>query len=563
MYSDIRVGRAVLAPVVIGAVVNLPGRSEQGAGSIIAFGRIAGVTVAGDFNGDIISYTGGLGPVTITNGSFLPGNLIAAYDGNVESVTITNGNLYGNITSDYNITAVRVVAGADGIFGDVGVNPFIPGGEAYDALRSKLPPGVAIDATYQGPRLTAGHNLVSFVVTNGSVFEASFHAGRAIAAVSITGSVGNDTITPGYGSYFTAGASIDAVAITGGADAAVFLAGVVGLGADNRPGGLGVNADTLRAGTISIISADRAESRIAGVDTAPTGSRTHRGQPAIRSSPASTAAVAARNGGHGPRVWASPRHRRRAVLVSGTGLPFFNMRSVYALPSLTCRRPTSTTIDGVGIAAHRWRRPAPSPSGASRPSCSPARARPSSTSRPRVISAGRRRRLSVSSSTGVLRLRHHPPPTPWARYHAGRDRRRLGRLHRRRGHLLVRSSPRGSVVFGGDAGTLAFASLSGGTSRPGVRSVDGDYSASAARPRARSRRLPLRRQRHDRGARTAGHRGRPRHHHLRRHPPRERASRGGAIARSPRASASRGCRPRFIRGICRRRGLRTPRSWRA
>ena len=524
------------------------------------------MTVAGDFNGDIISYTGGLGPVTITNGSFLPGNLIAAYDGNVESVTITNGNLYGNITSDYNITAVRVVAGADGIFGDVGVNPFIPGGEAYDALRSKLPPGVAIDATYQGPRLTAGHNLVSFVVTNGSVFEASFHAGRAIAAVSITGSVGNDTITPGYGSYFTAGASIDAVAITGGADAAVFLAGVVGLGADNRPGGLGVNADA-PAGTIGLDRHRRIAQNLvlAGVDTSPTGSRTHRGQPAIRRSPASTLAVAARNGGHGPRHLGFAFGIAAArFTVSGTGLPFFNMRSVYALPSLTCRRPTSTTIDGgVGAGTIAGRRPAPSPSAPRRPSCSPARARPSSTSRPRVISAGRRRRLSVSSSTGVLRLRHHPGPTPWARYHAGRDRRRLGRLHRRRGHLLVRRSPRRSVVFGGDAGTLAFASLSGGTSRLGVRSVDGDYSASAARPRARSRRLPLRRQRHDREARTAGHRGRPRHHHLRRHPPRERASRGPLIARSPRASASRGCRPRFIRGICRRRGLRTPRSWRA
>jgi hypothetical protein len=254
LYSDLRVGGSITGAVTLGGVVNTPAQPLAGQGSIIAFGRIASVISLGDFGGDIISYSGGIGNVAITNGSFLAGRGISAFDGSIDAITITNGNLYGNVFADYNLTSLRVVAGADGVFGDIGVNPALSQGTPVDARRNQLPPGVFARIGVQGPTIFAGLEVVSVVVTNGSVFETTIGAGRVVRSVAITGSLANDGLTAGTGSFIYAGDLVDRVTITGSADRVAFVAGVVSLGADGLLGGTGLNADTIKSGTVNSVT---------------------------------------------------------------------------------------------------------------------------------------------------------------------------------------------------------------------------------------------------------------------------------------------------------------------
>lgn len=254
LYADLRVGEAILGPVTIGGASNKPSNNLVGQGSIIAFRSIASVVINGDFDGDILSYTGGIASVAINNGSLLPGNTIAAYDGNLTSVIITNGNLYGNVHADYDLTLLRVVASADGIFGDIGVNPAFSDLDTYDALRNRLPAGVGEATGYQGPRISAGYNIVSVSTSNGSAFESSFVAGRNITSINIAGSVGNDTLSTGKGTFFAAGDEIVNVTITGNALDSAFVAGLVSLGSDNRPGGTNGAADIIKSGSITRVN---------------------------------------------------------------------------------------------------------------------------------------------------------------------------------------------------------------------------------------------------------------------------------------------------------------------
>lgn len=253
LYSDLRVGGSI-GTVTLGGAVSKPGNNQVGAGSVIAFGSIGTVTAAGDFGGSIFSYTGGIGAVTITNGSFLSSGTIGAYDGSIGAITITNGSLFGNIYADFDITALKVVAGADGVFGDIGVNPASSAILSVDARRNQLPPGVAAGQSVQGPSIIAGRNITSIIVTNGSVFESSFFAKRAIKSILITGDVRNDDFTGGTGSFFAAGDSIDSIAVTGNVSNTAFVAGVVTLGSDTRPGGTGANADVIKSGSITKVA---------------------------------------------------------------------------------------------------------------------------------------------------------------------------------------------------------------------------------------------------------------------------------------------------------------------
>lgn len=254
LYSDIRVGGNVTGAVTIGAVANKIGQALAGSGSVIAFGRIASVVVTGDFGGDVISYTGGIGAVTITNGSFLSGRTISAFDGSVDNITITNGNLYGSVHADYNLTSLRVVAGADGVFGDIGVNPNFSQGVVYNALRNQLPPNTFARTGVQGPSIYAGLNIVNVTVTNGSVFETTFGAGRVIQNITITGSVANDALTTSNANVFYAGDLIDRVTITGNADRVSFISGLTGFGADGVLGGEDANADAIKSGSINVVT---------------------------------------------------------------------------------------------------------------------------------------------------------------------------------------------------------------------------------------------------------------------------------------------------------------------
>lgn len=254
LFTDLRIGGNVTGDILLGGAVNKPGQRAIGTGSIIAFGRISNVEIGGDFGGDIISHSGGIGTVLIEDGSFLPGALIAAYDGNITRVTIDGGNLYGDIHADYILTSIVVRADSRGVFGDIGVNPEHSSGDRYDGRRNELPPGVAADPTYQGPRITAGHNLGRVTVENGSIFEGFFYAGRAIGTILVeNGNITNDDLTPGFGTVIAAGSLIYRVLVSGDVSDAQIISGILDFGSDGRAGGTGAAADTVNRGRIILV----------------------------------------------------------------------------------------------------------------------------------------------------------------------------------------------------------------------------------------------------------------------------------------------------------------------
>ncbi|MCC6427425.1 MAG: hypothetical protein IT435_11460 [Phycisphaerales bacterium] len=251
LYSDLRVGQNITGTITIGRVSATPTANLVGSGSIIAFGSINAVAVSGDFGGDIISYSGGITAVTITNGSFLPGRQISAYDGDILKVTVTNGDLFGSIYADRILWELNVLGSADGVFGDIGVNPFKSSNAPYDAFRNQLPVGVAASTAIDGPTISAGWNVGIVYVSNGTMFETSVIAGRAIGYLTVFGEISNDPYTSAYGSVIAAADSIWSVGATGPITNTYVLAGVVGFGADKRPGGIGANADTNKSGWIN------------------------------------------------------------------------------------------------------------------------------------------------------------------------------------------------------------------------------------------------------------------------------------------------------------------------
>ncbi len=98
---------------------------------------------------------------------------------------------------------------------DIGVNPALSATVSADAFRNQLPLGVIATTDVDGPSITAGRNITSLVVTGGSVFESSIHAGRSIVAMSISGDVTTDSLTPGQGVFITAGDLISGINISG------------------------------------------------------------------------------------------------------------------------------------------------------------------------------------------------------------------------------------------------------------------------------------------------------------------------------------------------------------
>lgn len=255
LYNDLRAS-GTIGTVTLGRASSKPNADRVGRGSIVAQNSIQNVTLAGDFGGDIISYTGGINNVTITNGSLLPGRIIAAYDGNIQNLSVTNGDLLGDVYADYDIISLTIANGVGGVFGNVGIDPFksqfnpVTG----DALRNQLPAGAGQDNPIQGPRIQAGRDIRNVTIA-GSVFEAGFVAGRNIDNIQIAGRVANDFFSAGRkGSFFAAGDSITRVSAAVSMADTLFLAGVTDLGADNRPGGIGTNRDTVKAGTIGVVT---------------------------------------------------------------------------------------------------------------------------------------------------------------------------------------------------------------------------------------------------------------------------------------------------------------------
>ncbi len=254
LYTDLRVG-GVLESVQIGGAVNRPGAPMALSGSIFGAQRIESVVIGGDYGGRIVSYTNGIGSLVINNGSLLATGAVSAHDGDVESVVINAGNLYGDIYSSRDILSVQVNASADGIFGDIGVNPFLSAGVAYDGARGQLPPGTLQSAGKDGPVITADRNIESVVVSGGAVFEATIYAGRTLRAVQVSRDVRSD-ITPGNigRSVLAAGDTVESIVVGGNMDLAQIMAGVRSLGDDMAAGGFGENSDTTQSGDIVAVS---------------------------------------------------------------------------------------------------------------------------------------------------------------------------------------------------------------------------------------------------------------------------------------------------------------------
>ncbi len=273
LYADVRVGGTlgidtVVVPggtviggggsgqagVTIGRGSDLPGNRTVGSGSIEAFDRIGRVTINGDFGGNIISHSRGIQNITINNGSLFQGRMIAAYDGSIESLTINNGSLLGSVHAGLDIVSLVVTAG-NNVFGNVGVNQNFSPSEPFDNFRGQLPTGTSNTAQIDGPQIHAGRNIVNITIS-GQVWESGFYAGERIQQINIGMGVLADSGTRGTrgASYFAAGDRVGGINIAGNAIDVLFAAGVFDLGFNNRPGGVGPDADTVRAGVIDGVS---------------------------------------------------------------------------------------------------------------------------------------------------------------------------------------------------------------------------------------------------------------------------------------------------------------------
>ncbi|UYV11783.1 MAG: hypothetical protein NCW75_10795 [Phycisphaera sp.] len=252
LYSDIRVANAITGSILIGARPGLPGNNLVPSGSIEAYGRIESVVANGDYAGDIMSFSGGIGSVTINNGSLLPGGSVSAFNGDIGSLVINAGHLLGDVHADRNIFSITVNASEDGVFGDIGINPALSSFVAAEALRNQLPPNVGISAGFDGPSITAGRDIGVVTVTNGSVFEAVFHAKNAIGQINVNGegNIANDPNTTGFGTQIVAGNSVGMVTVSGSAANLLVAGGIYDLGTDGRAGGVGLAEDVTKAGRV-------------------------------------------------------------------------------------------------------------------------------------------------------------------------------------------------------------------------------------------------------------------------------------------------------------------------
>src|SRR5690606_21709844 len=151
---------------------------------------------------------------------------------------------------------IRLNGSADGVFGDMGINPALSSGTPYSQFRNQLPPDVIATPAINGPRITAGFNIGRIILTNGSIFEAFIFAGRAIGTIDVTGDITTDSLTTGTGTVIAAGSSIFTIHATGVIANTDIIAGVRSFGDDGRPGGTGGNADTVRSGRITNVLGD-------------------------------------------------------------------------------------------------------------------------------------------------------------------------------------------------------------------------------------------------------------------------------------------------------------------
>ncbi|HYD01732.1 MAG TPA: hypothetical protein VEB22_10945, partial [Phycisphaerales bacterium] len=260
LYSDVRAGGTIGTITSGRGLAYLPTADYATDAVITASGRINTININGDFNGSIVSYSGGIGAVTITNGSFRAGdaqrpNRIEARDGDITSVRIVSGHLLGDILAPQgSILTVNVSGGA--VFGDIGVSPTLfaaapsQTGVPLAERRTQLPPGAAPG---NGPVIAAGVNIGT-ITTTGGLYEATITAGRLITAINVGRGIDNQGVATAVPTVITAGDRINAMTVQQQARGTFVAAGVTSLGDDMRPGGLADDADSVKSGTIGTLN---------------------------------------------------------------------------------------------------------------------------------------------------------------------------------------------------------------------------------------------------------------------------------------------------------------------
>lgn len=258
IYTDILVAQSITGTITNGRVTMRPGEDMVASASIIAFGRINNVTLRGDFDGSIISFSGGIGTISITDGSFRQGNRIAAYDGNIELLRIKGGDLLGDVYTEGDIVNLEILNGDDGFKGQIGVTSFRRQGRQWkNDIRNELPPGTFKTADVDGVTIQALGSINRIFIQQGSIWESKIIAGETIGQILVGLQIRNDNLTSGRTGVIAAGTSIGTVR-TGGFGGGLFvLAGVRSLGDDLYPGGTGANADTIIAGSIGDVTIGR------------------------------------------------------------------------------------------------------------------------------------------------------------------------------------------------------------------------------------------------------------------------------------------------------------------
>ncbi len=282
VYADVKVGQSITGQITAGRVaalpntVSVPTRDRVSAANIVAYGRINAVTITGDFAGRIESYSGGIGKVTINAGSLrryapdvttvtpeVTRGGIFAHDGNIDSVSITRGHLLGDVIATNGSIGTISIKG-DANFGDIGIDPTkvvdpntptaADTALAASEGRFRLPalPTGSTGAGRDGPTIQARYDIGT-ISTTGRLFEAAIIAGRTIRQISALGAddVGGASLTP---SFILAGDLVTTVNFTGNVDGLLIGGGIVNLGADGLPGGIGADTDTVESGDVGAVT---------------------------------------------------------------------------------------------------------------------------------------------------------------------------------------------------------------------------------------------------------------------------------------------------------------------
>lgn len=254
IYSDVQVGQSITGTITIGRVNMRPGTDRVSTAGIVAFGRINSVIVNGDLGGNITSRSGGIGSITINEGSVRPTSTITVADGALTTLTINGGDLLGDVLVDGDIGTIALLPGASNFVGNIGVADAKRNSTQFrNDIRNQLPPGVQRTAGLDGVLISASGSIANINVSTGGIWESRIIAGVNIDSITVRGAVRNDGLTTGTNSQFVAGQTIGSITVGALASGVGIVAGVRSLGADQALGGTGVNADVLGPGRIDSV----------------------------------------------------------------------------------------------------------------------------------------------------------------------------------------------------------------------------------------------------------------------------------------------------------------------